>query len=247
MPHPWLPPAVPGTVGHAALTAVHRLTAWGGVNRQTCRAVFKDGRRCEGPVLSGVGSDMCRRHAGPAASKLRREREHQAMLAGKVAPEAWQHSEIRRLRNRICNRRRYKRGWWAAGITLAFGAGLEAAFQADAATVLGDRQWEGLPDATRDRLRWGWRRYMLDRPRPEAWRAKAQAALLEADVRGAAPHALEHDPGSGAHVTLVTRRPFGHSLRTIMPEDEVARVAALPGQVLGQDRQSQNCEAAESQ
>ena len=229
MPHPWLLPPAPGSASYAALLRNARPWGWGGVNRQTCRATTRKGVRCAGPVLAGY--PMCRRHAGPAASRVRRERELRAFEAGRISPEQWARSEAQRARNRICNQRRYKGGWLRPGVTLAFGPALEATFQDAARGVLGGRTWDGLPDATRDHLRWAWRRYQLDRDRPEAWQAKARAILLALAARELVPEGFEHDLGTGAHVVLVERPPFGFSLRTTITPAEVEKAMALPGQV----------------
>ena len=229
MPHPWLLPAAPGSAGYAALLANARPWGWGGANRQTCRATTRKGVRCGGPVLAGF--PMCRRHAGPAAARVHRERELRALAAGRITPEQWARAEAQRTRNRVCNRRRYRDGWLKPGLTLAFAAPLEAAFQDAARAVLGGRGWDGLPDATRDRLRWAWRRYQLDRDKPDAWQAKARAALIELAARGPVPAGIEHDDGRGAHLIRVDRRPSGFSLRTRVTEAELDRALALPGRV----------------
>lgn len=227
--HPWLLPAAPSSAGYDALLRNARPWDWGGVMRTTCRATTRKGVRCAGPVLAGF--PMCRRHAGPAASRVRRERELRAFEAGRISPEQWARSEAQRTRNRICNQRRYKGGWLRPGLTLAFAPDLEAAFQEAARGVLGGRTWNGLPDPTRDRLRWAWRRYQLDRDRPEAWQAKARAILLALAARGTVPDGLEHDLGTGPHVIVVDRAPGGFSLRTTITDAELDKAKALFGQV----------------
>ena len=230
MPHPWLPAATQGTAGHAALLANHRQWGWGAANRLTCRATTRKGARCGGPVL--FDCDLCRRHAGPVASRARQARELREFEAGRISPEQWARSQVRRTRNRISNqRRRVRDGWLLPGLTLAFGPELEGAFQGAARVVLCGLAWDTLPDPTRDRLRWGWRRYQLDRDRPEAWQAKAAAVLLDLATHGPIPDGIEHDPGTGAHVVVVDRRPSGFSLRTTITEAELGKAKALPGKV----------------
>ena len=222
MPHKWLLPASPGSAGHDALLAYHRHFGWHTPSRQLCCAKTRKGGRCAAPVLAGC--QMCLRHAGPVASRLRRERELRELAAGRITPAQWARSEARRARNRIGNQRRYRDGWLKPGITLAFAPALEAEFQDAARAVLGGLTWDELPDPTRDRLRWAWRRYQLDRDRPEAWRAKAHAAVIELAARGPLPDGIERDDGTGPHVIVVDRRPTGSSRRTRMTETEVEQV-----------------------
>ena len=229
MSHRWLPPAAPGSAGHDALLKHHREWGWHTSNRQLCRAKTRKGVRCSAPVLAGF--DLCLRHAGPVGSRVRRERELREFAAGRITPEQWARSEARRVRNRIGNQRRYRDSWFKPGLTLAFVPALEAKFQESARALLGGLTWDDLPDRTRDRLRWAWRRYQLDRDRSEAWRAKAHAALVELAARGPLPDAIEHDDGTGAHVIVVERRPTGFSRRTRMTETEVERARASPRQL----------------
>jgi hypothetical protein len=177
-----------------------------------------------------------------------------AYVLGQIPEDEWRRAETKRLRNRIRNQRRYKPdAWLRSGIVLTLAPELEARFQDDLRPLLTQhhRAWVDVPDGSRDKLRFGWRRFMLDRPRPDAWRAKAEAAMLDLaqryERRGAPLPELQHDDGMGSHVLRVTRRPTAYSKRTRMTGAEVGRALSAPAMVsaaIGREKAVKEAKAA---
>lgn len=199
----------------------------GSPGRQLCASRTPTGAagQCHQPVVKG--SLYCFRHGGPPLAKQVRAQRLAAARRGEISPERWRVMEAKAARNRIVALRRRKTKWHWPGLTIRFSDGLEAAFRSDLAAVL-DRPWDELPDCTRDHLRWKWRRFRLDRDRPEAWRAAAMGALLWLDGKGAPPTALRRGDPFASWVVYVDRRPNGYSKRTRMPDSEVQAALRAP-------------------
>ena len=207
----------------ASFHAAGKRTRWGAATRQICGAATRRGP-CRQPLLQGM--TRCLGHAGPVGAQEYRSRQLAAFLAGDVPGEVWREAEARRERTRISNRRRYARGWLLPGLTIRFNPVLEGEFQ-DAVGRHLVRPWAEMPDGHRDRLRWAWRRYHLDRDLPDAWAAKAGAVMADLRARPAyEPAIVEHDDGLADYVILVERRAYGSSKRSKIDPSEIARITS---------------------
>jgi hypothetical protein len=183
-----------------------------------------------------AGSDRCLYHAAATDKAAHRQRQLLWYGRGWITEAQWLAAEAKRMRNKINNQRRpppkgRPNAWMLPGITVRFGPEIEAQFQQDAAPVLSRAAmfWQDLPDLHRDKLRWAWRRFSFDRPRPEAWAARATAVMLDLAARGEyLPELLTHDDGLGDHCIVVTARPNAFSKRTKITQAEVARAFGAP-------------------
>lgn len=101
----------------------------------TCCAVVR-GRRCSRISIVETGYKHCIRHAGPTHARLYRENQRKLFESGRIPAGKWFKDEARRARTRIRDRQRRK-DWTLPGLTVRFADSIEAAFQADAALVLG--------------------------------------------------------------------------------------------------------------
>jgi hypothetical protein len=214
--------------------------------QRRCGALTRIGRRCRRSAI--VGARRCRIHLGPSKAHDRfHARQQNEFCAGRLDPPSWYWQQQQRARTRMsarlsltCTRR-----WMEPGITLAFSDRLEARFRQDLAPHLRRhaREWENLPDAHRDRLRWHWRRYKLDRPGVGGdfvWDAKCDAVLLDVEGREARwpqykPDVYDQVRNDGCGlpwVIHVDRRAPGWSDRMRpVTQAEVDRAMALPGKI----------------
>jgi hypothetical protein len=179
-------------------------------------------------------------HAGTTAAMAYREGQREAMLVGQLPEFKWLYAEAQRARNKVRNRRRYGGDrWLLPGIVLMFGDKLEVRFQSDLCPVLSRHHlyWDGVPDGHRDQLRFAWRRFVLDRPYPDAWRAKAEAAMLDLKLRcdkrgGSDLPELIHADGTEDFVVRIERAPPAYSKRRRLSERELADALNAPRRVL---------------
>jgi hypothetical protein len=194
----------------------------------TCCALVR-GRRCNRITIIETNYRHCLRHAGPAAAKVYRENCRKLFESGRYPATKWFRDEARRTRTALRDRQRRKRdGWVMPGLTLRFSDPIEARFRQDVASLL-RVAWPDVPDLYRDQLRWSWRRFMLDRQRPDAWDAKSRSLLTELTARGpAGAEPLEHANGSEPHVLFVGRRATAFEWRSKLPSDVVERALRSP-------------------
>jgi hypothetical protein len=127
------------------------------------------------------GHTRCLRHAGPKAARAHREVQLRALASGRLDPTVFRVAEQKREANRL----RWlwkKHGPWISGSTIDLDVH-EAAF----ANELRGAGWviSHLPPALIDRMRWKFRRLMLDRRKPEKW--MEVLAELPAQVQAAGP------------------------------------------------------------
>jgi hypothetical protein len=156
-----------------AAAAAHN--RWPELGRFICSAVVR-GKRCNRINIIETGHKHCIKHAGPTAARLYRENCRRLFESSRYPSHHWFADEERRMRTRIRDRQRRKRGgWMLPGLTLRFSAEIEARFRQDAALVLlQGRPWDAVPDFHRDQLRWAWRKFCLDRQKPAAWGSQGQ-------------------------------------------------------------------------
>lgn len=98
----------------------------GGPLAPVCGAKTRDGGHCRHAPL--VGGARCLRHAGPKAARQYRERQHEAMRAGKISYAEFARSEAKRGANRL--RDQWKKDPWVPGSTIDLGEH-EMAFQGE--------------------------------------------------------------------------------------------------------------------
>jgi hypothetical protein len=196
---------------------------WPELARFTCQAVVR-GRRCNRIAISETGHRHCIKHAGPARARLYRENQRKLFECGRLPAATWFKDEARRTRTAIRDRQRRKRGGWALpGVTLRLSEPIEQRFRADLQPLL-PHLWSVIPDFHRDQLRWAWRRFMLDRQKPEAWNAKARAILLDLKSRRLPQGAeLAHATGFEPHVLACERRAAAFEWRSRLPQAEIDR------------------------
>jgi hypothetical protein len=197
-----------------------------------CQAVLP-GKRCTRFAIRETGNRLCLRHAGPTAARLYRENCRKLVESGRYPWDKWLKEEAQRARTRTRNHQARKPGGWASpGLTVWFSPEIEDQFQRDVAPRLGLRDWDGVPDYFRDRLRWDWRRFVLDQHHPDAWIAKARAILADLTAHGPLPEGRDlHHAGYEPHLILVEgRSPPGSWRRRKIAQAELDR-AILPGPV----------------
>jgi hypothetical protein len=169
-----------------------------------CTGLTRRRARCRRRAIRGA--TRCRLHLGPSKAHDRfHDRRLDDFQAGRLSPADWNRQQQRRARARLAGRlaARSASRWPEPGLTLAFSAVLEERFRQDLERHLRqhDRIWEDVPDAHRDRLRWNWRRYKLDRPGAvgdQAWGAKADYLII--DIEGREKKWPQHRPENYAHV-----------------------------------------------
>jgi hypothetical protein len=202
---------------------------WPRLSQFTCCAIVR-GKRCNRISIVETQHRHCIKHAGPAAARRYRENCYKLFLSGRYPSWKWFKDEARRARTAITDRQRRKRnGWVLPGLTVRFSPEIETRFQVDVAFVLQGRSWDAVPDYHRDQLRWGWRKFQLDRQKPAAWDGKARSVMLDLDARGPVEvddlaHATGHEP----HVLPVDRRCTAFSWRSRVSPAEIERALAAP-------------------
>jgi hypothetical protein len=208
-----------------------------------CTGVTRKGTRCERRAIRGAR--RCRIHLGPhQAQDAFHARRQDEFYRGCLSWEDWSFQQQQRARNPLGKRLDPAAAsrWPEPGLTLAFSANLEARFRQDLERHLRqhDRHWDGLPDAHRDRLRWAWRRYKLDRPgalSDQVWDAKCDALLFDVEGREARwpqhrPEAYDHAPDDGGGVpwviVIAARASPGSARCKPVTQGEVNKALALP-------------------
>jgi hypothetical protein len=203
------------------------------LERFTCAAVVR-GKRCNRITIIETGHRHCIKHAGPHFARIYRENQRKLFESGRISAAKWFKDEARRTRTRIRDQQRRKRdGWTLPGATLRFAEPIEARFRMDVAPLL-PHPWSDIPDLHRDQLRWAWRRFMLDRQKPEAWDGKARAIMQDLRDRGPFDSvALEHASGLEPHVLVCARRATAYEWRSRLSQAEVARAIQAPARGRG--------------
>jgi hypothetical protein len=194
-----------------------------GLAQFTCCAVVR-GKRCGRITIIETQHRHCIKHAGPAAARAYRENCRKLFESGRYPAAKWFKDEARRARTAIRDRQRRKHdGWRLPGVTLRFADPLEVNFRADISVLL-RAPWSEVPDYFRDQLRWAWRRFVLDRQKPDAWGAKGRAILLDLGARGPFEgDTLEHATGHEPHVLCVDRRATAFEWRARLSNEDVNR------------------------
>lgn len=140
-----------------------RTTRFGSPGKSACGARTRKGERCQAAPLTG--HNRCLKHAGPKAAKAHREAQLRDLAAGRLDPAVFARAEEKRARNRLHDLWK-KHGPWFPGSTIDLGP-----HEAQFATALDIAGWcvSRLPPGIADRLRWKFRRTVLDRSRPAIW------------------------------------------------------------------------------
>lgn len=134
----------------------------GGPMAPLCGATSRVGGLCRHAPLEG--HNRCLRHAGPKAARAHRQRQFEAMQAGKISYAEFAKAEAKRAANRL--RDQWKKNPWISGSTVDLGEH-EMPFQGDMQHWVGaDR---AIPPAVMDWLRWRYRRFQIDRSKNEDW------------------------------------------------------------------------------